>query len=123
MVEPVLAVVSDVEVVEAVVVVVACADSLSPAARSQPGLLSHVGKAAIVIVVEQMIGGSGLARRHLKGGAVDDEDVGPAIIVIIKDGDAGAGGFDDVLFTLLVTGDDLESQACLLGDILEVRDR
>jgi hypothetical protein len=70
-----------------------------------------------------MIRGSRLSRRRFQRGAVDDEDVGPAGVVIIKDGDAGAGGLDDVLFTLLVTGDYLEAQAGLLGDVLKVGDR
>ncbi len=52
-----------------------------------------------MVVVEEMVGGCGLVgcgscARHV--GAVDEEDVGPAVTVVVEDGDAGAGGFDDV---------------------------
>src|SRR5919204_3537897 len=92
-VERILAVIGDEQVFEAVIVVVAYANSLSPPRALQTGFLRNVGKSAIAIVLEQ------IARRLLAFGkaleacAVDQEDIEPAIVVIIVEGDAGAGSF------------------------------
>src|SRR4029077_19528559 len=53
-VENVLAEISDEQVVETVVVVIADADALAPARMDQSGLGGHVGEAAVTIVFEQM---------------------------------------------------------------------
>ena len=66
--EAIFAIARDVEVVEAVVIVVANADALSPAGGDEASLRSYVGEGAIVIVVEEMAGGrfrSGLALGRL----------------------------------------------------------
>jgi hypothetical protein len=93
--EVVLAVCGDVEVVVAVVVVVADAGTLSPGGEGEAGFDGDVGEGAVVVVVEEVAGG--LFFGGFEGGSVDEEDVGEAVAVVVEDGDAGAGGFDDVV--------------------------
>ena len=57
-VEDVLAVVGDEEVVPAVVVVVADAAALSPAAAGEAGFGSDVGEGSVAVVLEEMQMGS-----------------------------------------------------------------
>ncbi len=76
-----------------------------------------------MIVVKQMIRRSRRAGLSVERGAVDDEDVRPAVVVVVEDCDARAGGLDNVFLCLLVAGDDLESKAGFLRDVLKVRNR
>ncbi len=55
--EVVMAVGGDVEVVEAVVVVVADAGALAPGGEGEAGLGGDVGEGAVVVVVEEVAGG------------------------------------------------------------------
>src|SRR6185369_8140428 len=99
-IKPVLSVVRDVEVFPSIVVVVADADTLAPAVRGQPGLGGHIGKSSVVLVAIQMIGGRRSCRKSFKRGAVYQENIGPAIVVVIENRRAGSGGLDDVLLSV-----------------------
>src|SRR6266498_500734 len=90
------AVVGDDQVVEAIVVVVADAASLSPTGSCQPCLFGDVREGAISIVMEEKIGRLMRWRDALEPSAVDHEDVEPAVVVVIKERDAAAGFFEDV---------------------------
>ncbi len=65
--------------------------------------------------------GGGLAGLGLgvQLGAVDEEDVGPAVAVVVEDGDAGAGGLDDVALVVLAAVDVADGDAGLGGDVDE----
>src|SRR5580693_8881302 len=71
----VLAVVGDVQVFKAVVIVIADADALTPAGMREPSLPGDVGKGAVAVVVIQMIGRSTGRGRTVQRRAVDDENV------------------------------------------------
>ena len=73
-----------------------------------------------MIVVEQVIRRSGTVGSLCQGSSIHDEDVGPAVIVVIKNCDAGAGSFDDVFLAFFIAGDDFEFQARFLGNVLKV---
>src|SRR5271165_124972 len=98
MVKDVFAVIGDEEVVVAVVVVIADADALPPAGMGEAGFLRDVGKGAVVIVVVQVVGGGCAGGEAVERCAVDEEDVGPAVVVVVEDGHTGTGGLDDVFF-------------------------
>jgi hypothetical protein len=95
-IEVVLAVAGDVEVVEAIVIVVAHADSLAPTGGGKARVGRDVGEGAVVVIVEEMAGGLSVYLRGCHGGAVNKEDVGPAVAVVIEDSYAGACCLDDV---------------------------
>src|SRR5882762_3181027 len=92
-----MAVVSNVKIVPAIVVVIAHAHALAPARSNEPGVLGHVGKGAVVIVVVEMIRGRVLSRWTLQSGPIDEENIRPAVIVVIEDCHASACCLDDVL--------------------------
>src|ERR671923_2305853 len=76
----ILAVISDEQVVEAVVVVVANADALSPAGTAQPGFIGDVGEGAITIVFEKVRGGFLAFGKTFKTRAIHDENIEPAVV-------------------------------------------
>src|SRR4051794_32217271 len=84
----------DVEIFVTVVVVVADAGSLTPGVEADAGFCGDVCKGAVVVVVEEVAGG--FVFDGFECCAVDEEDVLPAVAVVIEDSHTGAGGFDDV---------------------------
>ena len=117
MVQAIFAVGGDVDVVVAVVVIIADAGSLPPTGGDEAGLGGDVGEGAVVVVVEEMAGGGGTLAGSGKRGSVDEEDVRPAIAVIVDDGDAAAGGFDDVALGLSTAVHVAHGYAGLRGDV------
>ena len=123
MIEDILAVVGDVQILKTIIVIITDADALAPAGVSEAGFLGDIGKRAFVIVAVEMIGGSIFYGRALEFCAVDDEDVGPAVIVVVENRDAGAGGFDDVFFGGYATEGVGHGEAGLFCDVREVGER
>ena len=86
----------DVEIEIAVVVVVADGDAglvrlrVGPAVAGDAGRRGDVGERAVLVVVIQRV------RRA--GRAVDEVQIGEAVVVVVDPGDAGAEGLDHVLF-------------------------
>src|SRR5712675_927470 len=52
-------------------------------------------------------------------GAVDEEDVGPAVAIVIEDGDSGAGGLDDVALGIDTSVDVADGDTSFRGDVNE----
>src|SRR6476661_7268165 len=69
-----------------------------------------------------MIGWSFSCGKTLELCAIDDENVRPAVVVVIEDSYAGARSFDDVLLGVLSAKDIHHGQAGFLGLVGEVRD-
>src|SRR5437667_4780896 len=120
-IKAILAVVSNVEVLPAVIVVVPHAYSLPPSARCKPGLHSHVGKSAVVIIAIEMVRRRLARRKSLEGCAVDDENVRPPVVVEIKNCYARSSCFNDVLLCIYPAEDVHHGETGLVGDVLEVR--
>ena len=123
MVQAILAVISDVQILPAVIVVVARAHSLSPARSRHTGLHGHVTEGAVMIVAIQMIRRRLSRGKTFQSGAVHHENVGPAIIVIIENRDTGTSCLDDVLLRVQPAENIGHREAGLLGDIGEVSKR
>ena len=87
----------DVDIVVAVVVVVAHGAAQSVHLYRQARLLGHIGKRAVVIVViERRKRLAGLMARPVHG--VDQQNVLPAIVVVVEKADAAAHRFRQVFF-------------------------
>ena len=69
-----------------------------------------------------MIGGSFARGKTFQSCAVHDKNVGPAVVIVVENGGAGAGGFNDVLLRVLAAEHDGRGQAGFLGDVGEVGD-
>src|SRR5580700_12077264 len=61
--------------------------------------------------------------RRAEAGAVDDEDVGPAVVVVVEDGDAGSGGFNDVFFGVHAAENHGIGETCFFGYVDEMCER
>ena len=96
-IENVLAVVGDEQVVVAIVVVVADAAGLSPAgADFEPGTFGDIGEGAVAIIFEETAMRFLALRETFEAPAVDEEEIEPAVVVVIVEGQAAAGGFEEI---------------------------
>ena len=118
-VEPALAVVGHVEVREAVVVVVAGAHALPPAARGEPRARGHVLEAPVAPVAIEVIRRLLPLRKALERRAVHEEGVLPAVVVEVEKGGAAAGRFEQVAVPLAAAEDGRRGQARLRGHVGE----
>ncbi len=80
----------DEEIVEAVVVVVADATGLAPAGVRQPGLRRDVGERAVAVVVKEVARGPVGADGRIEAGGVHQEDVEPAVAIVVEERGAAA---------------------------------
>src|SRR5580693_5863586 len=85
-IELVLAVVGEVEILKAVIVIVADAHAARPAGIGQSGFFGDVGECAVAVVVIEAVAGAG--RNAFEAAAAEDESVHPTIIVVVKEGAA-----------------------------------
>ena len=81
----------DEEIFEPVVVVIAHGHAGEPALAGQAGLFGHVGEGAVAIVLVQAVGGA--RRSAIPAAAGEQQNVQPAIVVIIEERSAAADGF------------------------------
>src|SRR5205807_10541569 len=122
-IENIFAVVGDIKIFEAVIVVVTDAHALSPAGVSQARFFGDIGERAVVIVVVE-VARRGLARRQgFQLGAVHDKNIRPAVVVVVKNGDARSRRFNDVFFCVFTAKNYWCNEPGLLRDIGEMHDR
>ncbi len=88
----------------AIVVVVAYGSAEAPSAMMNARLRRNVGEGAIVIVVIELAGMTPACFHVLERGSVHEENVHPAIIVVVKDGNAAAHRFHDVALARIAAG-------------------
>src|SRR6202041_2985540 len=111
-----LSVVGKKEVFISVVVVIADAHSTSPASRiQQTSFRRDVGEGAIAIVVVEVVAGAG--RNTLQCAPTEDEDVHPAIVVVIKERAARSVDLNDVGIVRVVAIEHRLLKAGIGGDI------
>src|SRR5262249_18818899 len=90
-VEHVLAIVGDEEIEVTVVVVVADTDALSPSMANETGFLRDVGEGTVTIIFVEVVGGLFAFGEVGQPPTVDDEDVEPAVVVVIEERNAAPG--------------------------------
>ena len=116
--------VSDEEVLVSVVVVVACAYSLTPAGAGQTGSRGYIRERSVAVV---LVGGdrSGPAGRigRFEPRAVDEEDIEPTVVIEVEKRRAATRGLQKIFVLLLPTEDRFLIQSCLAGDINELDSR
>src|SRR6185503_4113438 len=100
-VQPVLSVIRDVEVLVAVVVVVARAGALAPAAGSHARARRHVLESAVPAAAEEVVDRLLALREPFERGAVHEEDIEEAVAVVIEEGDSRARGLQEVAVRFL----------------------
>src|SRR5580698_193973 len=119
-IEPVLAKIRDIDVRPAVVVIVSDGDPKAPSIVGHSCLCSDIGEGAVMIVVEQScMGRFGCALHCVIRRTVNDIDIEPTIVVIVKKRYAGPDRIQDVF---LLRRSHRVMPACqprLLSDIFE----
>ena len=119
-VETALAVIRYVKIVEAVIVIVSHARSLSPAGEGEAGSLSDIGESSVVVIVKQVAGRFRCFSLCLvQRGAVHKKYVRPAVIIIIKNCHATARGFNNVLLIIDSAVYVFHTKSCLGSYIFE----
>ena len=117
--QPALAPVRDVEVVEAVVVVVADAGALAPPVLHEPGLGRDVLEGGIAAVAVQVGGRLLPLGKPLERGAVGEEHVEPPVVVDVDERHAAPGGLEQVAVGVTTAVDRLGRQPRLWRDVHE----
>ena len=87
-IQDVLAPITHEEIVESIVVEVPNAAPLAPSRVRQAGFAGDIRECAVPVVVEQVASRGSATSCSLERGAVDDENVRPAIVVVVEEGDA-----------------------------------
>ena len=75
-----------------------------------------------MIVPVQVAGGCFSRRESLQGRAIHKENIGPAVVVIIKDSDTSAGGFNDVLLGFFAPKNVHHREPGLFSDVGKIGD-
>ena len=95
-VENILAVISDEDILESIVVVVPDRYSAGPPRPHQPGLLRNIGERTIPVILVEAITRPG--NRFVHPSAAQHENIQPSVVVKIQEGNAATHRFDDVVF-------------------------
>jgi len=75
-----------------------------------------------MIIAIEMVGGALSCRKTFERSAVDQKNIGPAIVVVVKYRNTGTGGFDDVFLAAHAAEHVHHRKSRLLGDIRKVSD-
>ena len=95
MVEKAFAVGGHKQVDVAVVVVITSGDAHAESTAGNAGFFRHVGEGAVVVVAIQGVAKRFLGLEEIGRPAVDQEDVHPAVVIVVEEGAAGAHGFGE----------------------------
>ncbi len=90
--------IGDVEVFPSVVVIIADCGAESPAATVQASFAGNIGEGSVVVVAVELAGMAFPRAQIFERRSVHQKNIHPAVIVVIKDGDAPAHSFHDVSF-------------------------
>src|ERR1039458_4711009 len=118
-VENVLAPGSGKDVVNAIVIIVCDGDAVRPTRARESGLRGDIGEGAIPVVLVQPVGGP--RRRAFQARAAEHEDIQPAVVIVIEEGDAAAHRFDDVQVAVDAAVNHRFAQARVRGHVRKAR--
>src|SRR5437660_6640134 len=105
------------DILKPIVVVIADAYRRGPVHRSQSGFLRNIGEGAIPIVLVEVV--RRIGRGAVQASAGQQEDVHPAIVVIVHESAATAGGFQNVFLAFHAAIDRGRGQPCRSRNVCE----
>jgi hypothetical protein len=100
-VENVLPPVSNEEVFKTVIIVIANAYTLAPTVPNQSGLFSPITESPVPVVMQEVVGRLLPRRKTFYPRSVEQKDIQPTIVVIVKEGNPTSVSFQDVSLALL----------------------
>src|SRR5215469_1328231 len=115
----IISVIGDVQVVEAVIVVIADAHALSPSGASHSCLDGHVGKCPVAVILEEMRDRFLSLWETLQAGTIHHKNVEPAIVIVVIKRNSTTRRFEQIFILVLATKESLDVQARLLRHIDE----
>jgi hypothetical protein len=80
----------------------------------------HIDERAVVLIVIEAAGGRAYRRGNFHGRAVQKNNIGLAIVVVIENRCAIAGGLDDEFFMLIAAIDIESGQSALARDVFKL---
>ena len=89
-IEHILSEIGNEKIVEAIVIVISNAACLTPSRTSESSLPGDIREGSIAIVMKQIAGGLTISSCGIQAGSVDEEDIEPAVIVVVKERHASA---------------------------------
>ncbi len=102
-------------VFESVVVVIANGDAVEIARAEQACTLGYIRECAVTIVLVKAVGS--IRRRLAKTGPGKNQDIEPAVVVVVEERGAAAHSLEDVVGVPRVAGDHRMFQPGLLRDV------
>src|ERR1700689_3287917 len=81
------------------------------------GLRGHVSESTVPIVAKQMRSRFRARGKALESRSVHQKNVEPAIVVVIVEGNAAAGSFQEIFVLVLAAEDGFRVEAGLSGDV------
>src|SRR5580704_17243245 len=81
------------------------------------GLHGYIDESAVAIIAKQMRSRFAPWRKAFQSRSVHQKNVEPAVVVVIVEGNAAAGGFQQILVLVLAAEDGFRVQARFAGDI------
>jgi len=112
--------VADEKIVEAVVVVIAYADALSPAGMYETSGRGDVAESAVTIIFEEMRVRFPAFWKTFQAPAVDQENVQPAVVIIVVESYSATGGLEQEFIFVFATEDRFCVEAGFFGDVQKV---
>ena len=91
-----LVVIGEEQIVQPIIVVIADGDAGDPAGTREAGFRGDIEKRSIAIVFVQPVAGAG--RSGAEARATQDQNIEPAIVIVIEERDAATDGFEDMMF-------------------------
>src|ERR1700675_776817 len=119
-VQPVFSVIRDVQIFPPIIVVISRANALAPSRGGKPGLGGNVRESPIMIVVIKVIGRSVLRRKSLQRRSVHNKNIGPPIVVVIKNRHSRSSRLDNVFFGVHSPEHIYRREPCFFRDIAEI---
>ena len=119
MVQDASAILSDVNIREAIAIVVAHGHSLAIAAAGYPGFFSDVGESAVAVISIERVAQRRTWVVEITLAAIDQVNVHPAVVVVIEEGTTGSGGFGQVSRGGFSGGMDPADAAWCWGNLFE----
>src|SRR5438445_319951 len=111
MVKDILPVICQEQVIAAIVVVITHTNAIAPAGLQDPGLGSRVGECPVSVIVIEMARGGLAGGETFQARAAGDKNIQPAIVVVVKERNAGTVGFHDISLLIFVSINRRSSQA------------
>jgi hypothetical protein len=85
----------------------------------QSRTLGDIGERAVAVVLEEMTAGLLACGKPFEPPSIDQEDILPAVVVVVVEREPAAGSFEEIFIGELAAVDGLDVKAGLGGDIDE----